>query len=86
MAQRKSKKLKEFYKNNPEYKKAASEKAKLQFSNPANHYASKKIINIETGETFSCAKELAKHLNKPAGTVRNWLRGDSKNKTSYRYA
>lgn len=81
-----SERLKNFYNQNPEYKKRASERSKLQFANPENHHASKKVINIETGETFPCVKYLAKYLGLPRQTVSNWLKGISKNKTPYRYA
>lgn len=81
-----SKRLKDFYNQNPEYRKKASERSRLQFANPENHHASRKVINIETGETFPCVKSLAKHLNKPRQTVSNWLKGICENKTPYRYA
>ena len=79
-------KLKETYKNNPELRKRASEKSKLQFANPENNVRSKKVINIETGETFPCINYLAKHLNKGSSTVSRWLKNESINPTPYRYA
>ena len=78
-------KLKENYKNNLELKKILSEKAKIQFANPENNVRSKKVINIETGEIFSCINYLAKKLGKNRKTVSKWLNNQS-NQSPYRYA
>lgn len=75
--------LKEYYNNNPEAKLKASEKSKLQFANPENNPRSKKVVNTETGEMFSCIKLLAKHLSKKPETVTKWIKN---NKIPYRYA
>lgn len=77
-----SEKLKKTYKENPELRKKASEKSKLQFANPENNVRSKKVINIETGEKFSCIRVLAERLGRKAETVSKWIRN---NKIPYKY-
>lgn len=80
-----SKKLKQFYIDNPAHRKNASERTKIQFSNPENHPASKKVLDTETGEIFASLTQVARRLNKPTQTVRNWVKGKVNNPTSYKY-
>jgi group I intron endonuclease len=82
---KKSEELKKYYINNPQARLAASEKTKKQFSDISNHPASKKVINIITGEIYPCSKVVANMINVPPNTFRNWLRGVSKNKSDYKY-
>lgn len=78
-------KLIEYYNNNPHARKLASEKTKIQFADPFAHPAGKRIINTETGEIYGNLNFVAKQINVPRQTLRNWLKGVVKNKTSFKY-
>lgn len=49
------------------------------------HYASKKIININTGEIYNTITEVYKKNNIKKTTFLRWLKNENLNKTSYRY-
>ena len=45
----------------------------------------RKVINLETSEIYKCAKEAALLINVKENTFRQWLRGERKNKTNFKY-
>lgn len=80
-----SERNKQYYIDNPEARKKVSERSKLQFGDRWTNIRSKSVKNIESGEVFSCANEVADMLKVPRNTFRNWLNGISPNNTPYRY-
>lgn len=74
---------------NPNYGRVFSDeyRKKLSLANSlSNHNLSKKVICIETGKTWGCIKEAALELGYKHSTLRAYLNGQRKNKTSIRYA
>lgn len=72
--------------SDPEERKAQSERTKKHMSVPGNHPASKKVINIETGEIFPSIKVVNQLLGyKNKGYLSRKLGGKVKNGTPYRY-
>ena len=70
----------------PFQRKAQSERTKKYMSIPGNHPASRRVINIDTGEVFVSAKvvsDLIGYTDK--GYLAKQLRGERKNGTPYRY-
>jgi hypothetical protein len=56
-----------------------------QNSKGSNNPKSKKVINTITGEIFDCAKYASDALGVKENTFRQWLRGERKNKTNFKY-
>lgn len=77
--------LKKYYEN-PEAREKLKDRAIKMFSNPETHPRSKKVINIETNETFCCVKLAAINIGVSAGSLRYKLNGKVKNNTSFKYA
>jgi len=66
-----SERNKQYYIDNPEARARASEKTKIQLSDREANVRSKKVINIDTNEVFSCANAVAELLNVPSNTFLN---------------
>ena len=78
-----SEKLKAHYRNNPQARKAVSERTTKWLNE--NHPRARKIINTETGEIFKSVVQVSKLVNKSIQTVRNWVNEVSPNPTFFKY-
>lgn len=58
---------------------------KISLSKKGNRCNSKKVINTCTGIVFDCAKDAAESVGINPSTLRAWLRGQNKNKTTFNY-
>jgi hypothetical protein len=85
----KGKKLSEEHKKKiSESKKNMSEETKKKMSESrkaSKHSQVRKVINIETGEIYGCAKEVAEIFNIKYITLYGYLTNKLKNKTPFRY-
>jgi group I intron endonuclease len=56
-----------------------------QLSSRANNPCAKKVINTQTGEVFGCLRDAAESIGVSYPSVRKWMSGYRKNKSSLAY-
>lgn len=69
----------------PEARDILRKNAIKMFSNPETHPRSKKVINIETNETFCCVKLAAESIGRKRSWLSSRLNGQQENDTNFRY-